>query len=61
MLVPALQSVLAALESKMQSQILVVYIEDCIEALKNDTTLPPEFRIYASNLAEKYISSPALL
>jgi hypothetical protein len=61
MLAPSLQLVLAALESKIRGQILMVYIEDCIEALKNDTILAPEFRIYASSLAEKYIPFPALL
>jgi hypothetical protein len=58
-LAPSLHKILAGVNPEVRGRIKVAYIEHCILVLAEDPALSPELRVYASQLAEKYLVSPS--
>jgi len=54
-LIPALKAVIGSLAASVQHRVHVSYLEKVLASLKNHRTLNPEFRLYASQLQEKYV------
>src|SRR6266404_1171963 len=50
-----LQMVLDGVAPAIRQRIKVAYVEECLERLKSNTTLPDRLRLYASQLIDKYV------
>lgn len=54
---PQLKTVLAGTMPDVRKRIHVAYIEDCLTALMTSQAVPPELRLFAKALWEKYVPS----
>ena len=50
-----LQMVLDGVAPAIRQRVKVAYVEECLERLKNNATLPDRLRLYASQLIDKYV------